>query len=99
MQIGLENGGYAAFTLENVDAENEDLLSTTKPDWRWQLTASGRFAHGKEYVLEVGESHGLSLVHYEKLDNFRYERGVGVRGHIFVMRKEGAGTSREKDEL
>jgi len=98
MRIGLEDGGYAAFTLENVDEENEELLLKTKPEWRWQLTASGRFAHRREYVLEVAESHGLTLVHYEPLDNFRYERGVGVRGHIFVMRKSSSSTT-NKDEL
>jgi predicted TPR repeat methyltransferase len=84
---GLDDGGYAAFTLENVDAETEKTLTETKPDWRWQLTASGRFAHRKEYVLSTGQAHELQLVHYERLDDFRFERGVGVRGHIFVMRK------------
>jgi len=87
MQDGLQVGGYAAFTLENVDAENQKTLAETKPDWRWQLTASGRFAHRKEYVLATGEAHKLQLVHYEKLDDFRFERGVGVSGHIFVMKK------------
>jgi len=87
MQDGLEEGGYAAFTLENVDAESETLLEETKPDWRWQLTASGRFAHKKEYAISVGVDHDLQLVRYEPLNDFRYERGVGVRGHLFVMRK------------
>lgn len=101
MQIGLkDDASYTAFTLENVDEENERLLAESKPEWRWQLTASGRFAHRKEYVLEVGASHDLHLIHYEKLENFRYERGVGVQGHVFVMRKgkrSGSSTTNKED--
>lgn len=63
-------------------------LAYTKPDWRWQLTPSGRFAHRKEYVEEVGIIHGLKVIHYESLDGFRREMGKDVRGHIFVMEKQ-----------
>lgn len=63
-------------------------LAESKPDWRWQLTPSGRFAHRKEYVEHVGESHQLKVVHYETLDGFRHEMGKAVRGHLFVMRKQ-----------
>ena len=87
MREGLQNGGYAAFTLENSNAENEKLLAESTPDWRWQLTASGRFAHRQEYVLAVAQAHDFQLVHYEKLNDFRFEKGVGVRGHIFVLQK------------
>lgn len=87
MHDGLEHSGYAAFTLENVDIETESTLAETKPDWRWQLTASGRFAHRKQYVIDTGEKHDLHLVHYEALDGFRYERGVAVRGQVFILRK------------
>lgn len=62
-------------------------LEESKPDWRWQLTPSGRFAHRKEYVVSVGKAHDLELVHYERLDGFRHEHGKDVRGHLFVMRK------------
>lgn len=64
-------------------------LSKTKPDWRWQLTPSGRFAHRKEYAESLGRSHNFVLVHYESLDGFRHEHGKDVRGHMFVMRKSG----------
>jgi predicted TPR repeat methyltransferase len=87
MQVGLETGGYAVFTLENVSIDSEVKLAESRPDWRWQLTASGRFAHRKEYVEKVGQAHGLEQLYYEHLDGFRYERGVPVRGHIFVMRR------------
>lgn len=66
------------------------------PDWRWQLTASGRFAHRKEYVEAVGKRHNFQLFHYEPLIDFRFESGVGVRGHIFVMQKTNGLV---KDEL
>ena len=62
-------------------------LAKSKPDWRWQLTPSGRFAHRKEYVEQVGRDHQLELLHYESLDGFRHEMGKAVRGHIFVMKK------------
>ena len=66
-----------------------------KPDWRWQLTPSGRVAHRKEYVEDTAKVHSLETVLYEKLDNFREENRVGVRGHMFVMKKQKPG----KDEL
>ena len=62
--------GYIAFTLENVSVENEQVLQSTMPEWRWQLTASGRFAHRKEYVIQTGQDHGLELVHYESMGRF-----------------------------
>jgi predicted TPR repeat methyltransferase len=79
MQEGLDEGGYAAFTLENVDVETSKVLAETKPDWRWQLTKSGRFAHRKGYVGATSEKHGMRLVHYEPLIDFRYEHGKGVQ--------------------
>ena len=87
MYDGLMDGGFAAFTLENVSTDDEQTLSISKPDWKWQLTASGRFAHRKEYVEQTGQDYSLKVVHYEELIDFRYENGVGVRGHIFVMQK------------
>ncbi|KAL9191055.1 hypothetical protein ACHAXT_000761 [Thalassiosira profunda] len=93
-QAGLEEGGYAVFSLENVSVDNEKRLRMLKPDWRWQLTPSGRVAHRKEYVEETAKFHSLETVLYEKLDNFREEQGVGVRGHLFVMKKQTG-----KDEL
>jgi predicted TPR repeat methyltransferase len=67
----------------------------SKPDWRWQLTPSGRFAHRKRYVEQIAETHQFELMHYESLDGFRYEMGKAVRGHIFVLKKKGPST----DEL
>ena len=74
-------------------------LDETKPDWRWQLTASGRFAHRKEYVANMGLSHDLTLIHYENLDGFRHEHGKDVRGHIFVMKKGIEENNNKDDEL
>ena len=71
-------------------------LAESKPDWRWQLTASGRFAHRKEYIADIGNQFGLKVVHYEALDGFRHELGTDVRGHAFLMRKE---TLSKNDEL
>ena len=64
-------------------------LETTKSDWRWQLTPSGRFAHRRKYVEETGLRHSLRTIHYEEMDGFRREGANSVRGHIFVMMKEG----------
>jgi predicted TPR repeat methyltransferase len=89
MQVGLADNGYAAFTLEDVSKEDEEALAESKPDWRWQLTASGRFAHRKDYVVAAALKHNLELVRYEPLDGFRYEHGVAVRGHLFVVKKAG----------
>lgn len=70
-------------------------LTQSKPDWRWQLTASGRFAHRKEYVLSLSEESGFAIVRYEPLDGFRYERGTEVRGHLVVLQKKLGGTTDE----
>ena len=74
-------------------------LTETKPDWRWQLTASGRFAHNKEYVASVGRQRGLETIYYQPLEGFRHEMGVDVRGHVFVMQKTGKQSSSSTDEL
>jgi len=88
MEEGLSDGGFVAFTLENVSEEDAKSLAETTPDWRWQLTPSGRFAHRKEYVESVAKHHSLDIFHYEPLVDFRYENGVGVQGHIFVLQKQ-----------
>ena len=87
MQEGLRDGGYVAFTLENASEESEKSLDEAKPDWRWQLTPSGRFAHRKQYVESVASRHSMKVIRYETLDNFRREKGKEVRGHMFVCRK------------
>ena len=87
MNEGLKSGGYVAFTLENASEDNEKSLAVSKPDWRWQLTPSGRFAHHKRYVESVAKRHGMDVVRYETLDAFRLEKGLPVRGHSFILRK------------
>lgn len=87
MHEGLKDGGYVAFSLENVSEEYQISLDKAKPDWRWQLTPSGRFAHRKQYVESIAEQYSMEVVRYEKLDAFRHEKGEGVRGHLFVLRK------------
>lgn len=87
MHEGLKDGGYVAFSLENVSEEYQISLDEAKPDWRWQLTPSGRFAHRKQYVESVAEQYSMEVVRYEKLDAFRHEKGERVRGHLFVLRK------------
>lgn len=95
MEAGLEEGGYAVFSLENASVENENRLNQVKRDWRWQLTPSGRVAHRKEYVEETAKANSFETVLYEKLDNFREENGRGVRGHMFVLKKN----AQRNDEL
>jgi len=87
MEEGLMDGGVAAFTLENASDEFEIKLQQTNPSWRWQLQASGRFAHNKKYVEEVGNQCSLKLLHYEEMRGFRKEGANDVNGHIFIMQK------------
>jgi predicted TPR repeat methyltransferase len=97
ISIGLERNAFVAFTLENVNVENEQALTESSPDWRWQLQPSGRFAHRKSYVTMSAQRHGLQVIHYETLDGFRYEQGVAVRGHLFVMQKTNQDPPSETD--
>mmetsp|Transcript_8990 Transcript_8990/g.11320 ORF Transcript_8990/g.11320 Transcript_8990/m.11320 type:complete len:499 (+) Transcript_8990:77-1573(+) len=90
MNEGLADGGFASFTLENPAKEYEENLSTSKPDWRWQLQPSGRFAHSKDYVISVGTDNSLRTIHYEAMDGFRKEGKNDVRGHIFIMQKHSS---------
>ena len=62
-------------------------LQETKPDWRWQLQPSGRFAHNKRYVEEVGKQTSLKVLYYEEMRGFRKEGANDVNGHIFIMQK------------
>ena len=84
---GLRRGGYVAFTLEDVGMEDARILDSERPDWRWKLTPSGRFAHRKGYIEDVLKASGFVLVGYGAMENFRYENGVGVMGHMLVARK------------
>ena len=79
-----------------MSEESEARLNSIVPEWRWQLTPSGRVAHRKEYVEDIAKENGFQTVLYDKLDNFRAEKGEGVRGHLFVLRKD---SSLKKDEL
>lgn len=69
----------------SIDMKNR--LQETKPDWRWQLQPSGRFAHNKQYVEAVGKQCSLRVIHYEEMRGFRKEGAKDVNGHIFVMQK------------
>lgn len=62
-------------------------LCETKPEWRWQLTASGRFAHRKEYVESIAANVGLEVIYNEVMDGFRQEHGKAVRGNMFIVKK------------
>lgn len=88
MAEGLADGGVAAFTLENASEEDEISLNDANPDWRWQLTASGRFAHRRAYVQEMGSRFNLKQIYYEEMNGFRKEGKSDVRGHIFVYQKQ-----------
>lgn len=87
MEEGLMDGGIAAFTLENASDDFAEKLQEAKPDWRWQLQPSGRFAHNKKYVEEVGVQCHIKLLYYEEMRNFRKEGANSVNGHIFIMQK------------
>jgi len=88
MKDGLADGGIIAFTLENVSEEDEKRLDQMKPDWKWQLTPSGRFAHRYDYVEAVGKKFMLTTLRYEQMDGFRKEGSGDVRGHVFIMQKQ-----------
>ena len=76
-------------------------LSESKPDWRWQLTASGRFAHRKDYVVSLANQNSFRVLYYESIDGFRSESGKEVRGHLFVLNKDSSYTvdTTKNDEL
>jgi len=87
MSDGLSDNGFAAFTVEHATAADEAILDRTNPGWTYQVTQAMRFAHRREYVVELAQKHGLKVHHREKIDGFRKEMGVDVRGEMFVLQK------------
>lgn len=95
MEQSVAESGILAFTLEDAPDDMQEQLSTIGA-WRWQLQPSGRFAHNKDYIQQVGSSHSFETIYYESMRGFRHEVGVPVNGHIFIMRKL---PSNERNEL
>lgn len=95
----LEAGAYAVISLENVSTDNEKRLLANRPEWRWQITPSGRIAHRKEYVEAVARENSFEVVKYDNLDGFRREKSVDVPGHFFMLKKVASETTTGKDEL
>eukprot|EP00325_Prymnesiales_sp_UTEX-LB-985_P008034 CAMPEP_0174704342 /NCGR_PEP_ID=MMETSP1094-20130205/7973_1 /TAXON_ID=156173 /ORGANISM="Chrysochromulina brevifilum, Strain UTEX LB 985" /LENGTH=143 /DNA_ID=CAMNT_0015902391 /DNA_START=135 /DNA_END=566 /DNA_ORIENTATION=- len=54
----------------------------------WQLQASGRFAHTREYVEASAATSGFALVSYIEIVP-RMENGKPVQGHLFVFERKG----------
>ena len=86
MEQSVAESGILAFTLEDAPDGMQEQLSTIGA-WRWQLQPSGRFAHNKDYIQQVGSSHSFETIYYDSMRGFRHEVGVPVNGHIFIMRK------------
>jgi predicted TPR repeat methyltransferase/Flp pilus assembly protein TadD len=86
MEQSVAESGILAFTLEDAPDDMQEQLSSIGA-WRWQLQPSGRFAHNKDYIKQVGSSHSFETIYYESMRGFRHEVGVPVNGHIFIMRK------------
>lgn len=72
----LKAGGAVLFTV----TEN---LRTQDP---YVLGASGRFAHGKEYIFEKLDENGLILLASDSVE-LRKEMGEGVSGLLVIARK------------
>ena len=58
-------------------------------------TPSGRVAHRRQYVEDTVKAHSFDVILYENLDDFREEHGRGVRGHLFVLKKNSQGPKSE----
>lgn len=86
MEQSVAESGILAFTLEDAPDDMQEQISSIGA-WRWQLQPSGRFAHNKDYIKQVGSSHSFETIYYESMRGFRHEVGVPVNGHIFIMRK------------
>jgi predicted TPR repeat methyltransferase len=99
MKDALEVDGYALFSLENVSNDNEKRLLAHRPEWRWQITPSGRIAHRREYVETVANDNSFEVALYKDLNGFRKENGVDVPGHFFVLKRLSDNFPSGTDEL
>ncbi|MFT5680550.1 MAG: putative TPR repeat methyltransferase [Myxococcota bacterium] len=70
--------GLLALTTEHTDGEG------------WCLLPSGRYAHSREAITALAETHGL-IVLCAVVEPIRQERGVWLDGGLYVFGKAGAG--------
>ena len=57
-------------------------------DQDMELRASGRYAHGKDYVRRVAAEHGFTEVDCSE-NNLRKEEGEWITGNLYLMRFTG----------
>jgi predicted TPR repeat methyltransferase len=79
-------GGWLGFTVER---------STVEP---WQLTVSGRYAHGADYLRTAAEAAGLEVMHLAE-NVIRMEYGEPVVGLITILRRPRQGEPRSGAEI
>ena len=93
----LDSKGLLALTLEAPsEADREAMERTISPDenslneykWRWKLEASGRYSHNPAWVEDIATLSGLTMVRYRSLPSLRTERGIPIKGSLFVFEKD-----------
>lgn len=75
----LHETGYFVFTVEALEPEEVGTIG-------FLLHASGRYRHGRDYVIECLAQANLELI-YHSFHVLRLEIGKGVPGIVFVAKK------------
>ena len=56
--------------------------------WRWKFEASGRYSHNPAWVEATCAGSGLTMIHFRTLESLRTEKGVPIKGSLFVFEKD-----------
>ncbi|OOG39085.1 tetratricopeptide repeat protein [Polaromonas sp. A23] len=87
----LRPGGLFAFSIESLDALNDEggLASGAAPGY--QLTPTGRYAHSMAYMIRMATHHGFGILSNMNIQ-CRLEQGKDVPGRMMLWRRlDGTG--------
>jgi len=71
----METGGFLAFSVEQSKVAD-----------RYELVASGRYAHGRDYILRIAKNAHLQLIEAKNI-HIRKEKDGWIDGGIYLLSK------------
>ena len=79
----LRPGGLFAFSVESLDASNEEAAPTTRRDYHLDVT--GRYAHSRAYLTALATREGFDVLTTANTQS-RLEQGKPVEGYLVLWR-------------
>jgi predicted TPR repeat methyltransferase len=82
----LRPGGLFAFSIESLDALNDENGLASGADPGYRLTPTGRYAHSMAYMVRMASQHGFEILSNMDIQ-CRLEQGKEVRGRLMLWRR------------